>query len=515
MTDEEITRLVASFEETHAVEDYWAFGWRVWPALRIALATDLYFATNYPKSVASSLLNSSARVVPTLRERLEFYVEPVRDFLCWRREVRSGAALESGADADVIVVGSGHRYQRLGGRLVHYPTAPLVERLEDVGLQCQVWQWQEQPADARPAVNVLPAVSLTQRLSSARMKLFGHPSEPAWFAEVADFYLQRVGRSFVWEQATRFAGMCELSRMFERWLLRARPRLVVLDHWYNGPIMAVTMAAKRLGIPVMDIQHGIQEQTHPAYHWWIKQTSSGWDTLPDIFWVWGERTEGLFKTNRLPLEVLRGGSLWLNLWVTGSDTRVQEACRAARSLMGDTGPTLLVTVPYPTDLCLQFLKEIIAQSPENWTWLVRLHPRDSTQPVTLQAELSARGERVRVHAASDWPLYALLRLVDLHVGVDSTCPTEALAFGKATVLISGPAATYFRSYLADGVMFHAPTPESFPAIARHAMAANPDGPRLAGRKVFTTVERDAERAIARLVEIARKDHRASGVARID
>ena len=81
--------------------------------------------------------------------------------------------------------------------------------------------------------------------------------------------------------------MLPMSYLFERWLRRARPGLIVLDNWCNGPMFAAALAAHRLGIPVMDLRHGIQEHTHSYYHCWHRAPSGGWPGRPDIFWGLG------------------------------------------------------------------------------------------------------------------------------------------------------------------------------------------------------------------------------------
>jgi hypothetical protein len=337
------------------------------------------------------------------------------------------------------------------------------------------------------------------------MDRFGaSPSEPSWFAEFASFRHRQLDRHFSWESLVpHIASMLPMSNIFERWLRRARPGLVVLDNWYNGPMIAAALAAHRLGIPVMDLQHGIQEQTHSSYHWWHKAPPGGWPSRPDIFWVWGARTESLFhETNRIDQEVLRGGSLWIRRWLSNTDPHIETACAELRRQLEGYSRSILVTLPCPASLCLRYLKDTIAKSPRNWIWLLRSHPREKLDRQRIEQELGcSAGVTVRFHNATEWPLYALLREVDLHVTVDSTCANEALAFRKPTILISKAGLSYFREFVDGDVMLHAERPEDFCDAADRALLIGPARLQQVACSLFSMDEGDTTRAVARIVEI--------------
>jgi hypothetical protein len=108
---------------------------------------------------------------------------------------------------------------------------------------------------------------------------------------------------------------------------------------------------------------------------------------------------------------------------------------------------------------------------------------------------------VRFHNATEWPLYALLREVDLHVTVDSTCANEALAFRKPTILISKAGLSYFREFVDGDVMLHAERPEDFCDAADRALLIGPARLQQVACSLFSMDEGDTTRAVARIVEI--------------
>lgn len=499
--EEQIAQLLGRFEAEHAVQHYQVFGLPVWPALRVLLGNRLYYRTNHPHSVANSETSASAGA-RRLGDRLEFFLKPVVDYALWRWRVARGAEIDPSGAADVVVIGGGPRYQPLGQELIHYPTALLVERLAARGLSCCVWHGEAPPENAAcKSANVLPAMLLAQRLAAIKQR-YTRADIPSWFAEVSDFHAQLLGEPLGWEGVRALGVIPEISRVFEVWLKSARPKLVVIDNWYNGRMMAATAAAKRMGIPIIDLQHGIQEQGHYAYHYWTRIPISQWSTTPDMFWVWGPRAERLIKdTNREPPEVIQGGNMWLNFWVEGLDSRIQAALSKISAEVSSESFKILITLPAAADTCWQFVMELIIQSPSSWSFLLRLHPLDTADPKLVNARLPITAAKVSVHAAADWPLYGLLNMIDLHVSPDSTCALEALAFGKPTVLISKSGFACFKHYLEAGVMFYAPTPEAFTSVVREALATEPAKLREAAQEIFVSDPVHSNRGIARLADI--------------
>ena len=507
ITADEIARQMAEYEMAHAVEDYWAFGWQVWPFLRTVLATEIYLARNFQFTIADYFAptNDEKRGIGLLARRFTYHWRVLQNYIQWTWDVKRSATLSPSRPCDVLIFGGGERYQFVGRKWVHYPTEPLADLLERAGLRCHMWQWREQPSPAaRPSANVVPSLRAELWLRNALGRFRSPPSVPDWFHEFASWYHGLIGQRLTWEcLAVHLAETVPMSNIIERWLRCARPGLVVVDWWVNGPMMAAALAAHRLGIPVMDLQHGIQEQTDSAYHLWCKEPAGGWGARPDIFWVRGERAEHLlYETNRIQQEVLCGGSPWIRRWLSKTDPDLETTCAEVRKLIDGYSRSILVTLLCPASLCFQYLKAVIAKAPTNWIWLVRAHPREKVDLQCIEQELGNSGRAaVRSHNATEWPLYALLRSVDLHVSNHSTCSNEALAFGKPTVLTGEAGLAIFREFVNQGVMFYAERPENFYEIAERAFAVDPARLKHAGRSLFVVDEGDTIRAVNRVVEV--------------
>ncbi len=508
VTDEEISRLLADYETGHDVEGYEACGWRVWPFLKTWLAADIYMARNYPGKVFGHLSNASGHESGGgILRGLAFRAQLLLEYARWTLGTLRGEAPRLSQSSDILILGSGERYQLLGGKWVHYPTGPLADLLEQRGLRCTIWQWGEAPFPAkRPSANVTPALRAALMLTNVVERFRAAPPVPGWFAEFSSFYMSQTGRQLKWNDlAKSLSSISAMSGILERWLRRSRPGLLMVDNWYNGVTLAAAVAAHRLRIPVMDLQHGIQEQSHSAYHGWLKEPPDGWEARPGMFWVWGEKAESLLhQTNKIRQLVLRGGNPWIRQWLSKADPDTQAACAGVRKLTEGYSRAVLVTLACPISLSLEAIKAVIRKSPPDWIWLVRGHPRESVNCHDLEEEFSPpAGARVLVHNATDWPLYALLTSLDVHVSIDSTCANEALAFGMPTILISEQGANYFRSFVEAGVMFHARTPDDFCATAERALQADRMHLKRTGQEIFSADDRDLEAALDSVAQIAR------------
>jgi hypothetical protein len=301
-----------------------------------------------------------------------------------------------------------------------------------------------------------------------------------------------------------------MSQLAEKWLKISKPRLVLLDWWLNGPMMATSIAAHRLGIPTIDLQHGLQEYHNGAYHGWIKEPAQGWPCRPQLFWVWGEEARVLLlTTNKIRQTAIAGGNLWLNQWVEGKSPDIRQECLQLEFHKKDEAFVVLLTLQGPEVDDFGLLQEIIMASPIAWRWLIRCHPRMLGDLCSIADRLGASvGRDVSVHSAKQISLYALLRIVDVHITHHSTCANEAMAFGVPSVLFGDVAPDLFKFGLSSGAMFHALTPSGIVCKIEEASLCPRGTITNAAHRLFASPE-DAKRAIAQLIGILGEENKNS------
>ena len=472
MQREELTEKLTAFESKHPVSEWVWHGWRVWPVVRTRLGLALH---GDPDPAAARPGHGPTRLARSL---------------AWRRQRLGrwlGQRLQPGADrpADVVFVTQCDRMQRLGSRFYNTVVDPWAEAFAASGSRVTVWSL----GDPRWPTHV-PHVSIQRSIDRARAKrgTLAIDDPPPWFETLAAWAAEVLDADISWSNlAIDFRRVISASTRLESWLLRARPRVLVLDCWYGREQLGAAIAAHRLGIPVVDLQHGVQGAGHFAYAGWSPPPAGGYEVFPDRFWVWGENdAESLLASNPGAIahdQVEVVGNRWLSDWTERDDPRRQPELRRASRLIGDRH-AVLVTLQEGVST-ERVLEPLIRQAPSDWLWLVRLHRRMTVDPRRLEADLRrATGGRVDCVRNTRLPLYALLRGCAWHVTGFSTCAQEALAFGVPTLLTHQSGEHAYAHFVSRGVMWpHRTAAESVERLAGRGPQLA-EACRLASRDAF-------------------------------
>jgi hypothetical protein len=385
----------------------------------------------------------------------------------------------------VIFLTAGDRGQRLGRRFTNTVVDPWAEAFRAAGSRVTVWSL----GDPRWPVAGSHA-SVQRSIDRDRAARSDQPigAAPAWFAELEAWAADTLNTELPWRSlAGDFRSVVSASSVLEESLRRARPRALVLDCWYTREALGAALAARRLAIPVVDLQHGIQGHGHPCYAGWSPAPEGRYEVFPDRFWVWGEAdAHSLVASNPgaiAPEQVQVVGNRWLSRWVEATDRRTERAITRAARRVGKRRAVLVTLqegVAYQEELVA-----LMRAAPEDWLWQVRLHRRSRAGPERVQSALAAAsGRRVEAVSATREPLYALLRSASAHVTAFSTCALEALAFGVPTLLSHESGEHAFADFIAEGVMWpHRSASESvrlLSSVSDEQVAAC----RRASRRVF-------------------------------
>ncbi len=438
---------MAEFEERNAVEGFELLGWRVWPLLRVLTSWDtLNLAAGRPVSARRRRGWFTRRVAATAADLLDG----------WRYRARDGVGdpAPDAKPADVVVFAPSSRRVPVGGTSRHRTADPLLDLVRERGHSGILWE-EGPPGAARGTPSSLVTPRLRRQtaglLPSVERSL--PDNAPSWFTDFAKFWQRSFDHHPDWGRWRHaFAGLVAQSRMFEGWLRSVQPRAVVLDVWYNPTSMALAAAARRLGIPSVDLQHGRQGGTHFAYCGWVRQPAERFETVPDVAWTWGEADRLRWQRDRGPASEPRVlGNLWLNEWRDRPETFAAEHAAAEAATRG-TGPSVLVTTQWTIDLADTVAA--VAASPHDWRWLLRFHPLTKlSERRAWEARFRETGHPgVELDAANRLPLYALLAAADVHVTGFSSCALEALAFGVPTTLTHPTGHACYQEYVEDGVM---------------------------------------------------------------
>ena len=250
-----------------------------------------------------------------------------------------------------------------------------------------------------------------------------------------------------------------LKENFKQLLLNSQAKLVFLVNYYEIKGMALCAACDELKIPSIDLQHGIQGDIHIAYGNWSKTPPEGFATLPAIFWNWNQNQASSIdrwaKYSRKHSSLV-GGNLFLQ---KSSNNEKLKSDRYSLELEkikdADTINILFTLQPFEGCLSDRFL-EVHQNSPRNWRWLFRLHPRQSLDdPIVELLKHKYKNAKSEIDFISNCPLNILLEHIDLHVTQFSSVVLEAEHFGIPSVCLHPNSLNLFEAQINNGIAIHA------------------------------------------------------------
>lgn len=254
-----------------------------------------------------------------------------------------------------------------------------------------------------------------------------------------------------------------LERVYRRRLNQVRPSLAFIVSFYSLEGMSFVLACKNLGIPVVDIQHGVQGSLHPAYAGWedSMQCSGAIRLLPDCFWVWSSVESAVIKqwSEKSRHKVYVGGDPWRDLWIDPMKmtSEMNELVRRGNNLLqkAQGKRVVLVTLQYGLNLGEQLspIKRLIELAGDDYKFWIRLHP----MMLDLQEEVSKilRSKDIELDEVTCLPLPVVLPLSDMHVTHSSSVVIEASDFGIPSVISSRYGAEFFPEQLLSGMALEA------------------------------------------------------------
>jgi hypothetical protein len=241
-----------------------------------------------------------------------------------------------------------------------------------------------------------------------------------------------------------------VARYFEGVMRRTDARAAFCTVYYAFPGVAWCLAARRCGIPAVDVQHGVTLR-NPAYEGWSRFPADGYELLPEVFWCWSDADAAPVRAwpaaGQRRHRTVVGGHPWTTWWE--HDGR-ERASRRSETPGRGQGLTVLVTLTWSSGFS-ELLRQTILASPPEWTWWVRLHPMMDRDRTVVAAWCARHApERTSIAAATDAPLPALLEAADVHVTHNSTVVQEAARVGVPSVVIDRRALDVYVDELASG-----------------------------------------------------------------
>jgi hypothetical protein len=241
-------------------------------------------------------------------------------------------------------------------------------------------------------------------------------------------------------------------------MLRTEAVTAVFVAPYHSQVgMALCAAARVVGIPAIDIQHGIIGSPNPHYE---IETDQEFNTVPTHLWLWSAEEVTTPRLGKGCRSFVGGNPAYA---MAHGARRDHPEWRIET---GQYAKEILVTLA--RGLVPDVLIELIEMSPINWRWWIRLHPSDYLAGVREHSAIGKLLDRPNCewNRASELPLPVLLEIADVHFTKSSSTVIEARAQGIPTVFYDEDGYEYYRYLRNSHRDVYAPTAsEAAKAIA--------------------------------------------------
>lgn len=339
----------------------------------------------------------------------------------WRRRIGDlrGLTPRELAPADVVFFGTASQRVEVDDVWMDQLFDPLVDVLEARGATSVHFEYRSdgqryRTPQLRPSLRIRP--HLEGLVKSA-------PRGPTWDVSMEGFEAlaadEPAARNVAF-YALKVHQLLRIADVFERYLVRLKPRCVVINCYFGTLGWSLLLAARRLSIPTVDLQHGVTSG-HPMYEGLTRHPPRGYQLLPDTFWSWSE--EDRDRITAWGGRAVTGGHPWVTFC---TDRPTPDALPR-----GDFNVLLSLNWASGFD---RRLEALIQNSPPEWTWWVRLHPKMLDQLDEIRLRCGGH-PRVFVEVPTQLPLPVVLRAADVHLTLSSTVTQEAARLGVPTVTL--------------------------------------------------------------------------------
>src|SRR5678815_330227 len=325
---------LAEIEAGYPVLDWRVGNIPVWPLLRVR-----WMFAEWVRSedrAQNAIWNASrTSAMGRLRAMLAGALASAGDALMYPRGRDLGPAKRY-----LVFLSDGISFSSIGGKWVERFCDPLIASAERLGLRSALWtpthvmRRPRRTATTRVQGGIDRATLAALALGSYRERDARLPrhDEVLRALEARGLGTQSLSLNRIMSDANRLRS---IANFYRRRLARVRPRMAFIVSFYGLEGFAFVLACRESGVRVVELQHGIQGENHPAYAAWPVPSDGVHSLLPDRFWVWSSWEAGVINSwaRGTRHSAVAAGHPWLDVWRKDSAwVGVAEATDAARFL---------------------------------------------------------------------------------------------------------------------------------------------------------------------------------------
>jgi hypothetical protein len=247
------------------------------------------------------------------------------------------------------------------------------------------------------------------------------------------------------ELAQRFELMVLMIDFYAKWIKKYSPKVLVLYSFYSDFFLAIVYAARSIGIPVIDIQHGVIGSYHFAYTNWNAVRNDNF-FIPNYCLTWNDFVaESINRTSGEVMRAFHVGDFSMFSKIAERDAHKIQ-CSNSQSVVREIPHVVIST---GAKILPQELMQLI-NSDIKIFWHIKLHPRYSDETKFIFYKENIKKPNTMIHYNDGVVLGQLFEECDLHITEESAAVFEAERFGLKNIIVSEIGRDYFQQYIDSG-----------------------------------------------------------------
>lgn len=466
LTRSDIKELINDIEGEFPVDKWTMNGIHIWPIIRICLSMNLaklYVIESPDYLIRKTFFNRITKILEILRGLSKFIFAYLVDY-------KKNEKLEM---ADIVFLSDGVSFTKLNNKWYEKFCDPFIDYFENKNISCLLLVSLHEYFVPRyhSSIFIQPYLEYIKIKSRFIVKLTNYwnkklPnfSDFLVYLESKDFKIPKITLPIIKGEIIKIRL---IANFFKKIFEKSKPSLGFVVSYYGTAGYAFNLACRELGVPSIDIQHGVQGDLHLAYGSWYKVPKTGYELLPSFFWCWSDfEAKAIRKWSEKVSKwhkPIVGGNLLLNRWLYYDSDFIKHYDQLILKLKKTYNHCKHIIFTQSGGITAKYFKNIlyvVKNSPDSWFWWIRIHPCElKIKPKLKKLLQENKISNYNVDYATELPLYALLRNIDIHVTCFSSTVIEAEMFGVPSVIISDHGNKLFPIQISSGWAMSAYTPE--------------------------------------------------------
>jgi hypothetical protein len=462
---DDIMDFVNEIEETFDVDTWILAGIHIWPVLRMQLALELN-----PLQPTHTKTKITDFFLPAIKKSTCFPLGIAKHVYFKLRDYKKNANLNRSAEAVFITYPNARRF-KVESCWYDVYCDPLIDMISKRGIESLVLEYGDKFNYKTPRFNkscfIQPRLTLLSYLSALNCQKYVLDSKIKSELNSLYVYLEERGLfGFTYDLSTlkmKIGYLRYVAEFFKKIFQKVRPKVVFGSNYY-GIEKAINLACRELGITSVDIQHGVQGESHRAFARWKKVPQTGYELMPNIFLTWSsyeaETIRSWSKATTEWHQAIVSGNLLLEKFKQNDNQLVAHYDAVVRQILAEHKANTNILVTLSTDLGLPRLyRDLILCSSKDYFWWIRLHPvmSNKERKDILKIVKSFQLNNIYADSGQKFPLYAILRHMDLHITDNSSTVLECEAFGIPSILTHHSGKVNYWQQVKSGIAFYADT----------------------------------------------------------